>query len=1130
MASIKGIFETIAGVAIIAAGAISGVITFGAATPLSMLMISAGSGLIMNGVGTMMSGDPVKGFATATRNSIAAWRVLCGRVRTGGVVVYLHQWGSNNQILDMVIVLACHKCAIDSSHPPELLFDQQRIQIDTNAIPTSAAAGYSIPTPHYGSGTSFTPVQQAVAITHIARANDVVTVTLGSDIPYLVAGDQVQIRDITGDLTLNGIMQVAEITNAPASHVGGAVGAGGPGLTFTYLSGGTASMVDNEGHVVTRWPDYGRNVYVEYLDGSQALGNTFVGMTAGVPWQGTGKLCTPASPQNAGGSALPNPWTNYCSLQGKTAVFLRLQYDQTKFPSGLPQISFHLYGKNDIYDSRLGAYGASGTTGYTENPALIIADFLADTTWGYKAVYGTDIPLTQLSAAANLCDQSTALANGGTEPLFACNGQFELTMRRGEILQNLLTSCVGRLLYLGGQFIIQPAGWVGPGSPALQVNLTSIASGPFQWRPCVPIRELFNGVKGTYISPANKWQSTDFPYYAQDSMHGYSGPSGYGGDILLAADGGDRRWLELHLPFTISARQAQYTAKVELLRRRGRSGEMIGSTPSAGYGGTGTFALNLAGYQFAPLDVFEATVPFLEFANNLLEVAAVRFKADEQSGEGDSKVVRLGVEIDVQETDSSIYQWSAEEELSAQGYVQTRWPQATWKETAPLFWSPGYVAPLTGDALGGPANFGIQPAYATDAQGNFTAVSLQIKGVPPINALDESVAKPQLSCVYSATPGSLSAGTYVLALCAWDSGGSSHADSDYLESCTVQVGANGSIDCTFVWGSGDDGGDLYMALWTPSGYVFHFQQSIAPGTAGVNIGTFNQSTPGGPDDIFDHLAIQPQQVVHSGVWAQQVQAVTGTSGSSPGTITIADPTNSMTANQWAGYTLSLLAKFDAGQNEEIPILNMPVLSNTASSGGQFVITIGQNAAGAQLPSLLSLYDGTHALIEAGDLVVMRFNATFTANSFSDPNIANPYFSNGADGTGIGGSETGHVAMVLSGADTGDVQTIASVSVDTNGHYTIFQLAGQWVTTPTTGDIVIVCAPASVPEIPCAPSSSKNASISAVVAQPSVENLAGQVWVFLVRTEDVNGNSGPDVLAPRREVYFFGAGGTQVLSN
>ena len=1072
-----GIGKLILGAAEIAGGIAIDVFSGGAAAPLGNILIGMGAGTVASGVGEMIAGDPIKGFATATRSPVQPWKVCYGRVRTGGAMVYLHTWGDQDQMLDMVLVLAAHPSQAINC----VLFDMQRVQIDVNAIPTSASAGYSIPAPATGSGTSFTPVQQKITPTSIIRSGSVVTVTLPADIPYLMAGDQVELTNVPGDATLNGVFQVAEII----SRVGSV-------LTFTYLCGGQPANVTNAGYVKTRWADYGRNVYVEYLMGDQTLGETFVGMTAGTPWQGTGKLCTPASPQHAGGDSAPNPWTNYCSLVGKTAVFIRLRYDEKYFRSGLPQISFLMQGKNDIYDSR------NGTHGYTENAALCVADFLSNTTWGFKAAYSTEIPTAALNTAANYCDDRINLSKGGTEPRYGCCGQFELTQRRGEILQNLLTSCAGRLTYVGGQFVIHPGIWEGT-SPTT-VNLTTIASGPFRWRPKPSIRDLFNAVKGTYIAPENKWQSSDFPYYAQDTEHGYSGPSQYGGDIQLEEDGGERRWMELHLPFTISSATAQRIAKIALMRQR--------------YNGTGTFPLTMAGYQFAPLDVLSGSVPFLSFSAKVLEVSAARFAVEEK----DNGVV-IGTEIDVQQADSAIYAWSTEEELTPQGYVQSHWPTGEAPETTPWPWAPGYVAPLNGDAVWtagatGPGNFGIQPVTGYDAQGN-AQVSVQIKGTPPFSALDTEISKPQISCIAHTTGGSLAPGSYVIGLSAFDSGAADHQNTDYLtlQVVTVAGSGSGSITVNINWGSGDDGGELYIGDWNALGNLLHWNKTVSPGAASSTITAIDRSNPGGPDPLFHHFGIGWLQGVHFGIWAQQIQSVTSN------TITLGG--TGMTTNMYAGRVLSLLAKWDGVS--EVPILNMPVASNTASSGGTYTLTIGTNSAGQQLPNLTTL-------LAQGDLVVMRHKPTFTAKTFSDALIANPYYPSGATGTGPTGPEVGHVAVVLSGADAGDIQTIASVTTDGSGHYTVFNLAGQWKITPATGDIVVVCAPASAHEWTSAPISTRNGTNSAVVATVNMQNLMNQQWLFIVRTEDAKGNSGSDILAPMRELYIYGSGEASVSVN
>jgi hypothetical protein len=625
---LSGIISAIAGAAEIAAGVLIAVGTLGGGTPLAVMLIASGAGMVLGGIGTMLAGQ-VKGFATTTRNPIAPWKVCYGRCRTGGTLVYMHMWGDSNQMLDLVIVLAAHPC--DSV--VELLFDQQRIQIDTTAVPPGTVAA--------NSGTSFTPVQQTVSITSIVRNDGLVTVTLPNDIPYLVEGETVIVKNVGTDHTLNGTFSVYQI-----------ISRGSPGIVFTYLNGG-ANISLTSGEVKTTWADYARDVYVEYLLGNQTLGQTFVGMTAGTPWQGTGTLCGPDFTHDAGGDSAPNPWTNFCSLEGKTAAFVRLKYS-SHFKAGLPQISFHVQGKNDIFDPR--GSGGLGSTGYSENAALCIADYLHNSLLGFKAAYGTEIPLADLTTAANICDQAVALKAGGTEPRYACNGQFDVTSKRGEVLQNMLTACAGRLTYYSGQYRIHPAAWNGPGTVA---NLQAIAAGPMRWRPTVPIRDLYNAVKGTFISPASKWQSTDFPYYAQDSIHGYSNgtpPNDY--DANLDADGGDRRWLDIQLPFTISPSAAQRIAKIELLRRR--------------HQGTGTFALNMAGYQFVPMDILQATVGYLGFSGRLLEVQAFRFRVDAKES-----APLLGTEIDVQETDSSIYGWSTSEETTLGGYTGTNYPGPT---------------------------------------------------------------------------------------------------------------------------------------------------------------------------------------------------------------------------------------------------------------------------------------------------------------------------------------------------------------------------------------------------------------------------------------------------------------------
>src|SRR5580658_10482767 len=143
--------STIAGVALVGAGLFLEFVTIGASTPLTAFLISAGIGMVMSGIGTLLSQGPLTGTSSASRNPVAPWNVVYGRAKVGGVLVYFGQFGDNNKYLDMVFVLACHVCkSVDS-----LLFDGQRIQMSTN----DEGAGTFV-----GSGDSFTPLQQTLSI------------------------------------------------------------------------------------------------------------------------------------------------------------------------------------------------------------------------------------------------------------------------------------------------------------------------------------------------------------------------------------------------------------------------------------------------------------------------------------------------------------------------------------------------------------------------------------------------------------------------------------------------------------------------------------------------------------------------------------------------------------------------------------------------------------------------------------------------------------------------------------------------------------------------------------------------------------------------------------------------------
>lgn len=736
----KGIFETIAGGVAIAGGIALAATGVGAA--IAPFLIHAGEGLLLSGIGTLISGQQVKGgFGTTIRQPIEPWQVVIGNDCVGGTLIYVTTFGDNDRFLDLHIVLAAHlSLSVD-----QVLFDKQLVQIGNKVTATNSGSGNTSFTPLNGGKTDYNIVNTA-DITRTANAQGisvVVTVTLRNGYPPLLQdGDFVVIQGVEPTSTLlNGRFQVQVLQQGDSAL--------GTPQIFTYLAGGPPTSgsgsipVTESGQVQTQWPNYASNVYIESINDVGAgpgeapfnrlgfpttLGTTFMGQTYGTPLQGdfaNGNI------QNGGNG--PNPWTPDCSLVGFTSVMLRLQYDPTIFSGGIPQVSFIMRGKADISDPRT----SPPTVGYTTNPALVIGDYLNNSIWGFNAEWGSEIDIPQLIAAANICDEQVPIALPLTSPYttenrYEANGHFKLSQNRGDILQNLLSSCGGRITYTGGLFQVWPAAWYGS-SPTSFSSAWMLANsaGPISWRSSVTINNRYNGVRGTYISPVNNWQPSDFPYYAQDATHGYNnGPPQYDYDQNLANDQGQRRWKDIQLPFTKSCDTAQRLAKIELLRSL--------------YMGTGTFPLNMAGYQLATLDIIQMSFAYFGWTNKYLEVAAVRFKIEKSQ----KNVVLIGTEIDVQETDPSIYDWELIEDLTPQGYGAVGVPDAVLVPDPPTNLS------VAGGVLTWTAP---QDAYVTTIGGRY-----QLVASPP--GLWISLGQVPVSVTQMELPGLEDGETYIIEL------------------------------------------------------------------------------------------------------------------------------------------------------------------------------------------------------------------------------------------------------------------------------------------------------------------------------------------------------------------------------
>ena len=302
-------------------------------------------------------------------------------------------------------------------------------------------------------------------------------------------------------------------------------------------------------------------------------------------------------------------WTINHRLRGTAYIYVRLKYDQDAFPSGIPQISAVVQGKK-VYDPR------TETTAYSNNAALIIRDYLADSEYGLGAT-SSELNETAFEDAANLCDESVSLAAGGTESRYTANGVIDSGASPRANIQQMLTSCLGTLYYSGGQWALKAAGYTAPVASFTNDDLRGVID--LQTRQSR--RDNFNGVKGVFISPDSNWQPTDYPPITSATFE--------------AVDGGQQTLLDLELPFTTSVATAQRLAKIMLGKQRQQL--------------TMNLKMNLKPMDITVGDTIQFTNSRFGWTNKIFEVIGWTFNPNPQS---------MGVDLQVQETSSTVYDWT----------------------------------------------------------------------------------------------------------------------------------------------------------------------------------------------------------------------------------------------------------------------------------------------------------------------------------------------------------------------------------------------------------------------------------------------------------------------------------------
>jgi hypothetical protein len=303
-------------------------------------------------------------------------------------------------------------------------------------------------------------------------------------------------------------------------------------------------------------------------------------------------------------------WTTDHRLRGISYLYIRMEYDTDMFPNGIPNVSAEIKGKK-ILDFR------TSSTGHSDNPALCVYDYLTDTRLGL-GISTDNIDTTSFTTMANLCDENVTLSGGGTEKRYTCNGVVYSDIPPMQILDDMLTSCTGVLSYSNGKFILRGGQYVSPSVTLTDDDFISqIAIESKKSR-----RDLFNTVKGVFTSEETSWQPSDYPMVTSSTF------SDADGEVIYA---------DIDLPFTTSSATAQRIAKIALFKNRQ---QIVLSAQ-----------VKMTGFKLQVGDTVNITNTRLGWTNKVFEVAEWSFSNDD----------KLGINLLLNETASSVYDWDAEE-------------------------------------------------------------------------------------------------------------------------------------------------------------------------------------------------------------------------------------------------------------------------------------------------------------------------------------------------------------------------------------------------------------------------------------------------------------------------------------
>lgn len=324
-------------------------------------------------------------------------------------------------------------------------------------------------------------------------------------------------------------------------------------------------------------------------------------------------------------------WTTEHRLDGIAYLYIKLKLNQTLYSGGVPDI-FALVKGRRVFDPRDEDQDISdlSTWKYSNNPALCALDYLSgvpildeqsqvQTPYGVGA-FPAETDYASFIAAANICDEEIQVSLTETTPRYTCNGIISSATAAGDGLAMIAGAMAGDVCYMGGRWTAFAGAYRNP--------VGSISDSDFR-APISAInfvrakRDKYNAVKGLFVDKRNDYQVVDFPPVTSS--------------VFFAEDNNETLYRDVEYHLTTDEYAARRLARIAL-----NSGRM-----SVAF----TARCNLSAAKYSINDTITYSNP--NYGWNSKPFRVVGFKFAEAQDENNNSM--LGIDLDLQETTSSIY-------------------------------------------------------------------------------------------------------------------------------------------------------------------------------------------------------------------------------------------------------------------------------------------------------------------------------------------------------------------------------------------------------------------------------------------------------------------------------------------